>query len=185
MYEMTHEPEPNLDLWLQQLIQQGIELWVEGDQLRIRAPQGVLTPELRETLTARKAALMSRLQRSTQGSTPLPMLTLNPEARDEPFPLTDIQYAFWIGQTAGLDLSGGYHVYMEYECVDLDVSRLNHAWQTLIQRHEMLRAVVLPPDQQKILDQPPQYQIPILDLVHTTEADQYAQLQRVREELSH
>ena len=40
----------------------GIELWVEGDQLRYRAPKGALTAELRSKLRRHKAELLEALQ---------------------------------------------------------------------------------------------------------------------------
>ncbi len=51
----------NLDELLTELSQRGVKLWAEGNQLRIRAPKGALTPELRDTLTARKADVLSLL----------------------------------------------------------------------------------------------------------------------------
>ena len=53
---------------------------------------------------------------------------------------------------------------MELECVDVDLERLNLAWQRLIDRHDMLRAIVLPEGQQQVLERVPPYQIEVLDL---------------------
>jgi hypothetical protein len=44
----------------------GIRLFAEGDQLRYRAPKGVLTPELRHALVAHKAALLAVLQEAEE-----------------------------------------------------------------------------------------------------------------------
>jgi hypothetical protein len=44
----------------------GIRLFAEGDQLRYRAPKGVLTPELRHALMAHKAALLAVLQEAEE-----------------------------------------------------------------------------------------------------------------------
>ena len=112
--------EPNLERWLQHLIQQGIELWVEGEQLRVRAPQGVLTPALRVALSARKAELVARLQSVQQYNTPLPTVIEQPADRYAPFPLTEIQHAYWVGSNTMLELGGvGIHYYAEIACEHL------------------------------------------------------------------
>ena len=41
---------------------QGIRLYPEGEQLRVDAPKGLLTPELRQALTKNKADLLKALQ---------------------------------------------------------------------------------------------------------------------------
>ena len=40
----------------------GVRLWVEGEHLRFKAPQGVLTPELKAALSANKPALLEILR---------------------------------------------------------------------------------------------------------------------------
>jgi hypothetical protein len=47
--------------FLSSLRTRDVECWVEGDRLRLRAPQGVLTPELHEELTRRKPEIVSYL----------------------------------------------------------------------------------------------------------------------------
>ena len=38
----------------------GVQLWAESDNLRIRAPKGVLTEPLRDLLAARKEEILAR-----------------------------------------------------------------------------------------------------------------------------
>ncbi|MEZ4732265.1 MAG: condensation domain-containing protein [Caldilineaceae bacterium] len=176
----------NLERWLQLLLQQGVELWVEEGKLRIRAPQGVLTPDLRRELTERKAELVARLQRSTQENMlPLPLLTPAPEMLHDPFPLTDIQFAYWVGQTSQQELSTGYHAYTEFAYKSLDVQRLTQAWQKLIERHDMLRGIILPSGHQQILPEPPLYEIVVTDISHEHEDRQTIYLQKIYSEMSH
>ena len=47
------------------LQESGVTLAVEGDDLRYRAPAGVLTPELRSVLTAQKQEVIDRLRALT------------------------------------------------------------------------------------------------------------------------
>ena len=170
-----------LEALFQTLDSLDIKLWVEGDSLRYSAPEGVMSAALLAELKAKKTPILAFLRKGEA----LPKIVVNETQRYDPFPLTDIQQAFWVGQNAALDLNGEYHAYLEYEWVNLDISRLTHTWQLLVQRHEMLRAVVQPPDQQQILDSVPTYQIPVLNIADASEASKQTQLQSVRDELSH
>ena len=91
----------------------------------------------------------------------------HPEHRHLPFDLTDIQRAYWIGQLGVLAWGNvPCHTYAEFEREDdgLDFNRFNYALQRLIERHDMLRAVVQVTGKQQILKQVPSYKIDILDL---------------------
>ena len=48
----------------------GVVLEPNGDKLRYRAPQGALTPELREAITENKAEIISTLRRLGDGQAP-------------------------------------------------------------------------------------------------------------------
>jgi amino acid adenylation domain-containing protein len=88
-----------------------------------------------------------------------------PEDRFQPFPLNDIQQAYWVGRDQAFELSDvASHIYAEYEREAFDIERLNQAWQTLVKRHDMLRAIVRADGQQQILAQVPAYQIEVNDL---------------------
>jgi amino acid adenylation domain-containing protein len=88
-----------------------------------------------------------------------------PEDRFQPFPLNDIQQAYWVGRDQAFELSDvASHIYAEYERETFDIERLNQAWQVLVKRHDMLRAIVRPDGQQQILAQVPAYQIEFNDL---------------------
>jgi pyochelin synthetase len=178
----------NLHLLIDSLTDRGIKLSIEGDALIVDAPKGTLTSEVRDALTAQKAEIVALLHqhRDRQPVNDLPMLVPAPESRYEPFPLTDMQHAFWIGRSGILELGGvSNHGYYEIEGGDLDVDRLNIALQRLIDRHDMLRAVVLPDGQQQILQKVPLYQMPVVDLRGKAESEIAAGLAAMREEMSH
>ena len=61
---------------------------------------------------------------------------------EKEFALTDIQYAYWVGRKESQPLGGvGCHAYFEFECnKELDIERLNNAWNELQEIHPMLRA---------------------------------------------
>lgn len=51
---------------LQNLAEQGIQVWADADKLRISSPKGALTAELRDRLAAQKAELLQLLQQGAQ-----------------------------------------------------------------------------------------------------------------------
>src|SRR5205085_11106291 len=82
----------------------------------------------------------------------LPALVPEPEQKHEPFPLTQIQQAYWVGRDASFELgSVPAHVYLEFEGRGVDLDRVGHTLRKLIDRHDMLRAIVAPPGEQRIL----------------------------------
>ncbi|MFB9228754.1 phosphopantetheine-binding protein, partial [Vibrio lentus] len=62
---------------------------------------------------------------------PVCTLTSDPEARFEPFPLTEIQRAYWMGQSPGLPLNCGTHYLVELDGEDVNIGRLENAWNSL------------------------------------------------------
>ena len=113
----------------------------------------------------------------TESSVNLPTIVPNPQQLYQPFPLTDIQQAYWLGRNEAFELGNiAAHGYLELDCDRLDLKRLNQAWQKLILRHDMLRAVILPDGQQQILPTVPAYEIEVLDL---------QDLEVMREQMSH
>jgi len=115
-----------------------------------------------------------------------PTIRPAPEQRYEPFPLTDIQQAYWIGRTGFLELGRvSTHRYVEVESVNLDLKRFTLAWQRLVDRHDMLRAIVLPDGQQRILKEVPPYKIEVLDLSGQDREGVEAGLEAIRYRMSH
>jgi len=178
----------DLNSLLTNLSNKGIKLSVKGDSLLVDAPKGVITPELRESLSEHKVELLLLLRQYSMdvSSTALPVIVPVPEQRYEPFLLSDMQHAFWVGRSGAIELGGvSNHGYYEIEGNDLNLERLNWALQQLVKRHDMLRAVVLPDGQQQILEQVPAYPFEVLDLRGKAEAFVKAQLEAIRERMSH
>jgi hypothetical protein len=112
-------------------------------------------------------------------------LAVDPENRRKPFPLTDLQQAYWIGRGAAFDMDVASHCYLELDGAGVDAARMNQAWQRVIDRHEMLRAVVLPHGEQQVLGGAPAYRIEVTDLRGRDAAAVSAKLSELRDELSH
>jgi len=163
----------------------------------IRTHQGVSLPmaALFENPTvAELAALVARRRREGDLGVPMganfseiwPEVVPDPERRFEPFPLTDIQQAYWLGRSAAFEMGNiGSYIYQETDFTGLDLDRLETALRRAIDRHDMLRAVILPEGLQRVLPEVPPYRIPVFDLTGlSTEARDKALL-AVRNEMSH
>jgi epothilone synthetase B len=172
---------------LADVARRGGTVWREGSEIRCRAPRGVLTPALRDEIARHRAEILELLPAG--GVAPvlsLPEISPDMAARTEPFPLTDMQQAYWIGRHGAFELGGvSCHVYIELECSDLDVDRLERAWSRLIARHDMLRAVVGSDGQQRILPETPPYSLAVKSLEGSATPVVEEELARIRDELSH
>jgi amino acid adenylation domain-containing protein len=116
----------------------------------------------------------------------VPTLVPDPARWHEPFPLTDVQQAYWVGRSGALELGNvATHAYEEIDCVGLDLPRLNRALCRLIERQPMLRAIVLPDGRQQVLPLVPPYRIEVLDLAGRLPAEAEEELARLRGRMSH
>lgn len=172
-----------IDQFVLSVHQKGIKLWLdEQSQLRYKAQRVAWTPALQSELKARKAEVINFL-RQTQTKTNLPQATPIPEERYSSFPLTDIQEAYWLGRGERFELHTPTHSYEELACQGLSPVRLERAWQQLIKRHDMLRAIILPNGQQQILAEVPAYTIISYDFTQADEATVKHHLETVRREM--
>jgi amino acid adenylation domain-containing protein/non-ribosomal peptide synthase protein (TIGR01720 family) len=115
-----------------------------------------------------------------------PALVADPAAAYAPFPLTPVQAAYWLGRQQLVVLGDvACHVYLELQCVPLDVPRLEAAWRAVITRHPMLRTVITPDGQQRVLPEVPPFTIPVGDYRAATRAEADAAVAALRTTLSH
>ena len=115
----------------------------------------------------------------------MPSLAYDPKNRFEPYPLTDIQEAFLVGREMNTEDRVGSHIYLEFETIDLEVERLNRAWERLIAHHDMLRAIINPDGSQQCLQEIPPYSIHLIDLKGTNKHDTTSTLNAIRARMSH
>src|SRR5947209_8492760 len=129
--------------------------------------------------------LAQRLKKRDAGPI-LPRVVPAPAERYEPFPLTEVQQAYWVGRTDLFDLGNvASHAYLEIETGPLDPARFERALRKLIARHEMLRAIVLADGRQQILAEVSPYEVEIHDLRDLSTADAVARLAALRARMSH
>jgi thioesterase domain-containing protein/NAD(P)-dependent dehydrogenase (short-subunit alcohol dehydrogenase family) len=100
-------------------------------------------------------------------------------------PMTRVQHAYWVGRSGGYDLGGtACHFYLEYDCQDLDLDRYERAWNSVIARHPLLRAITTAQGRLKVLDRVPHYRIRTVDLTTKGPEQQADRLARMRERVS-
>ncbi|MGG3625636.1 amino acid adenylation domain-containing protein [Bacillus gobiensis] len=136
---------------------------------------------------AKLAEYISKLEGKGQNDVfDLPEYKPDKENKYEPFPLTDVQQAYWVGRQEIFELGNvTTHSYDELEAENLDVEAFEQAWNQLIMRHEMLRTVISEDGYQQTLKKVPYYKIKVLDLEHSNEEQCSIGLQGVRDEMSH
>lgn len=141
--------------------------------------------DLMTNLTFGQLETMVR-ERAAQPVAPAPSILTPQVERHEPFNLTDIQQAYWIGRREQIELGGvGAHFYIEIERAEWDIERLEIAWNQVIARHEMLRTIILDEGMQQLLDDVPQYRFRRHDLRDFSRDEVDAAIIGVRGRLSH
>ncbi|MEV0262290.1 amino acid adenylation domain-containing protein [Streptomyces sp. NPDC050617] len=162
------------------LRQSGVHLWEEDGSLRYRAPKGVLSAERLRELKKHKDAVLECLRAETRAA----HLVADPDARHEPFPLTDVQSAYLLGRNEAFGYGGvACHVYIEVNYPDLDAERTEEAWNRLVARHDMLRAVIDPTGHQRVLPETPRLRVPAERAERERDAEPL--LRRARDEMGH
>lgn len=102
------------------------------------------------------------------------------------FPLTDVQYAYWVGREDDQVLGGvGCHAYLEIDGKDINVKKLNEAWIKLQKDHPMLRAKFNSDGTQEIMESPYTDEISVYNLENLDNKEIKDSLNKIREKISH
>ncbi|MGO1068883.1 amino acid adenylation domain-containing protein [Lysobacter sp. CA199] len=159
----------------------GVELWADAGQLRFRAPKDLLTDDHKNLLREHKAQIVDLLSRER-----IVEVSADPAQRHAPFPLTDVQTAYLLGRQDSFGYGGvACHGYLELTYPQLDAQALQAAWNTLIQRHDMLRAVVERDGYQRVLEQVPTFKVISADLRSTNPVALEQALAETRAQMDH
>lgn len=111
---------------------------------------------------------------------------INENNQNEEFPLTDVQYSYFIGREDEQTLGGvSCHAYIEIDGENIDEVKLENAWNKLQYRHPMLRARFTEDGKQEILDKPFSEEIEVFDLSNLDDEENKIRLDEIRENLSH
>ncbi|HKP12283.1 MAG TPA: condensation domain-containing protein, partial [Blastocatellia bacterium] len=159
----------------------GIKLWVESDQLRFKAPQGVLTPELKTKLVEQKSDLLAflrQVQSSAQSSAAPP---ISPAARQGDLPLSYAQERLWFVD----QWEPGSAAYNIYDAIliegKVELAALEKSLNEIVRRHEVLRTTFAVRDGQPSQRIAPEMTltVPVVNLDDYTGADSDAELRRL------
>jgi|GEM_PF-2384357 len=103
----------------------------------------------------------------------------------EPFGLSSLQMAYFIGKQDFYEL-GGFttHNYIEF-VTKADIARMNEVINRLVKHQEMLRTVILPDGRQRVLKDVPYYEIKIEDISSLSQDMKEEKIQERRNQLSH
>lgn len=131
---------------------QGIELYVDGEKLKYKSINGQLDEDILMELKLNKEGLKEYIKK----------LENKYDVKDDyaPFPLSPVQTSYLYGRD-DLHSYGNVscHIYQEFLYDNLDVSKVQDTWNYLINKHEMLRAVIFKEGYQKILQKVPEYEV--------------------------
>lgn len=154
---------------------QGIQLYVEDDRLKFKAPSGAMSPDVQAELKANKESLIHYI-RENGGS--LDTSYVLPASR--PFRLTPIQLAYVLGRSPDYELGNvSAHYYAEFDCGKIHVEQLQIAVNETIRNNEMLRTVVYANGTQRVFQEVPELCIPVHEISDP------GMLERTRNEWSH
>lgn len=149
----------------------------EGDQLRLNAPSGVVTPALREALAANKPALLALLQSHPQGA---PWS----QAAGWRAPLSFAQRRMWMldrlsGTSAAYNLSGAMRLHGP-----LDVPALQGAFGEILRRHAVLRTRFETDGDEpvQVVQPAAAFELPLVDLSSLSGEQQAARLAAIGSE---
>jgi amino acid adenylation domain-containing protein len=117
------------------LLDAGVEVWLEGERVRFRAPQGRMSQPWLERLQQHREAVRAALR--AKG-----------EASRTTFPLSWNQFGIWFASQS-TPLVSAYHVAFAARVTSpIDLAALTHAAQALVDRHPSLRTAYTCPDGQ-------------------------------------
>jgi pyochelin synthetase len=164
-----------------ELEQVGLHLWEDDGRVRFRGPEGAMTPDRRDLIVSRRDDVLRALRERDSHA-----VRAEPDLRFEPFPLTDVQSAYLLGRRDAFEYgSVPCHAYGEIVFDTLDRDRLQQAWSTVVDRHDMLRVVLDYDGFQRVLTDPPAPVIDWTDARAEPAAAGEARVTETRQRLSH
>ncbi len=153
----------------------GIRVWADNGRLRCSAPKGVITPELRTELSARKDEILTILRKADGSGRGQPSAgaagpPIRRVARDRKIPLSFAQQRLWVvdRMTPGVPL---YNICSALRLAGkLDVGALQRSLDEIVRRHETLRTTFALVDGEpiQVVAPPHELGLQVVDVVGTS-----------------
>lgn len=118
----------------------------------------------------------------------LPQLLKDPASKFEPFRLTPVQQAYWVGRHSEMNLGNtSTHGFLEWKVANFKLERLQSALVSLVERHEMLRAIIRKDGLQQVLPMSHETfpNVNVIDLTQYRKEESMRRLVETRNRLSH
>jgi amino acid adenylation domain-containing protein len=158
----------------------GIQVFANGERLRINAPKGVLTPELRTELAERKGELLAFLHQvnlANEATSP----RILPVARDQNLPLSFAQLRLWFLDqlepgNATYNMASAYRL-----SGPLDLTALEQSFNEIVRRHDSFRTTFSVVDGQprQVIRPALTLPVPVIDLSDLSETEREGQVQQL------
>jgi FkbH-like protein len=119
---------------IKEISKRGIHLSVENESLKVKAPKGGLDVQIITEIKSKKQALIKLLQ-----STNYSVISKTPLAQQ--YPLSTLQFDYWVLNKME-QMDAAHNIFNAFICEGvLSIDYLKQAFESLINRHEILRTV--------------------------------------------
>ncbi len=171
--------------YIAELQNKGVNLYVKDGKIGYKAPKGVITAEDVEFIKSNKQLCIDYILKDSLSMKDL-LKKSTGEQVFEKFQLTDIQSSYLMGRSNIFEYGGlSCQIYIELKYDSLDVPTVENIWNTLIQRHDMLRASISSDNLQRVLKDVPKFVIKTNDLRGMEDSAREEKLSYIRDEFSH
>lgn len=154
-----------------------IEIWSEGSELYFKF-QEEPSDEFISILKKYKYDIIKYLEEQKR-------VKIDKDNLYNIFPLTDIQSAYLAGSNDDYYLGGvNCHTYLEFKVDCIDIKKFQLAWNKVIDKHDMLRAIINKEGNQRIKEKVKYPTLEVYDLRNLFEAELEKELNNIKETLS-
>ena len=169
----------NAQVLLSHLRQNDVQVWLDGDRLRVNAPKGVLTPELQTALAEHKVEIIALL-RTAESTTRAALPPIVPVQRVGDPPLSFGQQRLWFLDqlTPG---TANYNIAFDTRLPMLiDTGVLADSLTELVRRHEAMRTTFVTVQGKPVqrIAPPAPFQLSIIDLRSRPPVEREAEVRR-------
>ncbi|BAZ08945.1 amino acid adenylation domain protein [Calothrix sp. NIES-4071] len=173
----------NLNQFLAELAKRGVKLWLEGDTLRFRAPQGVMTSEDRDILVLHKAKVISWLSQNNTSANKTEQ-TIVPISYQREIPLSFPQEQLWFLSQLELDNPSYNELFALRFLGVLNIAALKQSLSKIVTRHAALRTNFTMVNGQpvQVIAESLTLTVPVIDLSHLPAYDKENEVQQLATE---